>query len=102
MEDGAPELAEVLDQWRRSADELGECLQVSGATVTNWLRSGVPAERRRQVADLWRATVALAGRAGPGGVAAAVRRRDTHLGGFSLLEVARTGDTSLVARHTVT
>jgi predicted transcriptional regulator len=90
-------LRRFLLAWGLSQAEAARIFGVSRQAVAKWLALGVPAERRRAVADLVAATDILLDHLKVDRVAAVVRRPAERLGGRSLLELASSGDTEAVA-----
>lgn len=74
--------------WQLSASQAAALFGVSRQAYAKWRTSGVPADRRADVADLDAATRELLAHLKADRIPAAVRRPAADLGGRSLLEVA--------------
>jgi predicted transcriptional regulator len=82
----------VLDVWGLSASEASRLFGVSRQAVSKWLVQGVPSERIETVGDLTAATDLLVRYLKPDRIPATVRRKASHVGDRSLLDLVATGD----------
>jgi hypothetical protein len=88
----ADQLRWVLDVWGLSASEASRLFGVSRQAVSKWLVQGVPSERIETVGDLTAATDLLVRYLKPDRIPATVRRKASHVGDRSLLDLVATGD----------
>lgn len=96
----AEPLRRIERVWQLSSSQAAALFGVSRQAYAKWLAGGVPANRRRDVADLDAATSELLARVAVDRIPAVVRRPAAMLGGRSLLDVAA-GDGPAAARAAV-
>jgi hypothetical protein len=87
-------LTRVLEVWGLSGADAARLFGVTRQAVSQWLDRGVPSERSASVADLAAITDLLLHHLKRDRIAAVVRRPADRLGGRSLLDLARSGDTA--------
>ena len=84
-------LERVMLRWQLAGAEVGQMFGVSRQAVSQWLQSGIPAERAPAVADFATATSILEAKVKRERIPAVVRRPAGSLGGLSLLDMAKEG-----------
>lgn len=92
--ESAARLTRFITRWRLSNAETAEMLGVSRQAFSKWLAQGPPPDREPPIADLDAATEILERYLRRDRIPAVVRREAPALGGRSLLQLARTGNTA--------
>ena len=88
------QLPRMLRVWGLSAAEAARIFGVSRQAFAKWARAGVPAERLGAVGDLAAATDLLVHYLKPERIPVVVRRPAEALGGWSLVDLAASGNTA--------
>lgn len=84
-------LERILDVWGLSQSEAGRRFGVTRQAVAKWVKTGVPAERVQDIADLSAATDVLVRHLQRDRIPAVVRRPGNAFGGDSLLDMVGAG-----------
>jgi hypothetical protein len=91
-------LERLTSRWQISNATAAEIFGVSRQAFSKWLAKGPPADREGPIADLDAVTELLERYLRPDRIPAVVRRAAPALGGRSILQLARTGDSAEVLR----
>ena len=91
-------LERFVELWALSNAGAARVFGVSRQAFSKWLQNGPPAARAGAVADLGTATDLLDRYVKRERIPAVVRRQATSLGDASLLDLATSGDTRMVAK----
>jgi hypothetical protein len=94
--EAAGRLERLTSRWQLSNAAAAEIFGVSRQAFSKWLANGPPAEREGPIADLDAATELLERYLRPDRIPAVVRRPASALGGQSLLQLARSGNSAEV------
>ena len=86
----------MIETWGLSQAETARLFGVSRQAIGEWRRRGVPPERAGAIADLAAATDLLVHHLKHDRIPAVVRRPIPALGGVSLVDLLRLGDTGAV------
>ncbi len=87
-------VAQTMDAWKLSQDDMASIFQVRPETVSEWMQHGVPLERVEAVCDLDVATTKLVQHFKYDRIPEIVRRPSPARGGVSLMDLLKQGDTA--------